>query len=110
MTLQPADDHATTPHPRSDAGGRLRAVTESQARLARARAIAARRRAARTAHSAHRTWIALLFFPTFAVYLVLDAARDLRDYLARARPRPSATASAKAANRTVNQSHSAMPA
>lgn len=86
MTVQPTNDRDTTPPRRSEAAAnRLRAVTDSQARAARERAAAARRRAARTAHRAHRTWIALLFFPAFAVYIVLDAARDLRDYLARAR-------------------------
>ena len=39
--------------------------------------------AARTAHRARRTWFALLFFPFFAVYRVIDALRDVRDGMAR---------------------------
>lgn len=41
--------------------------------------------AARTATRARRTWFSLLFFPVFAVYVIIDAMRDVRDGLARAR-------------------------
>ncbi|MEO6867016.1 MAG: alpha/beta fold hydrolase, partial [Gaiellales bacterium] len=37
--------------------------------------------AARSASRARRTWVALLFFPVFAIYLLADAVRDLRDRL-----------------------------
>lgn len=85
MTPQPADDNDMPQTRRAEAAGRLRAVTDAQAKAARMRAAAARRRALVTAHRARRTWVALLFFPVFAVYLVLDALRDMRDYLARER-------------------------
>jgi predicted alpha/beta-fold hydrolase len=41
--------------------------------------------AAIAAHRARRTWIALLFFPFFAIYLAIDAMREFRDLLARSR-------------------------
>ena len=41
--------------------------------------------AVRQAHRARRTWFALVFFPFFAIYKVVDALRDVRDGLARAR-------------------------
>ncbi len=41
--------------------------------------------AMRQANRARRTWFALLFFPFFAIYQVVDAFRELRDRLARAR-------------------------
>ena len=41
--------------------------------------------AMRQANRARRTWFAFLFFPFFAIYMVLDAFRELRDRLARAR-------------------------
>lgn len=43
--------------------------------------------AVRQARRARRTWFAVVFFPVFAVYLVLDALRDARDLLERARSR-----------------------
>lgn len=41
--------------------------------------------ARRQATRARRTWFAVIFFPIFAIYLVVDALRDVRDRLARAR-------------------------
>lgn len=56
---------------------------ENSVALTRARA--ARRNAARTAARARRTWLSLLFFPIFGIFLILDLFRDIRDHITRNR-------------------------
>lgn len=45
----------------------------------------AKRSSLRTAHRAKRTSMSLLFIPFFAVYVVVDAVRELSDWIARKR-------------------------
>ncbi|MCW2926307.1 MAG: putative AB-hydrolase YheT, partial [Thermoleophilia bacterium] len=81
------------PRPVEDAERRHEQVrpTEDDAEAPAAATRTARRRArlaphaARHATRARRTWIALAFFPFFAIYVVIDALRDLRDVVARDR-------------------------
>jgi len=50
----------------------------------RARNAGIRPSAARRAARARRTWLSMLFIPVFAIYLLLDAMRELRAHLTRA--------------------------
>lgn len=85
---------AAAPAPGDEAASPPRAAPDEVQQAGRARsgaAKAARRpprfapHAARTAQRARRTWLTLLFFPFFAIYVVVDALRELRDRLARER-------------------------
>lgn len=78
---------------RADADDAAEASTSDDGSISSDDPVAPRRRrppriaphAARAASRSRRTWVALAFFPFFAIYLIYDGIRELRDMVSRAR-------------------------